>query len=744
MVNTNNLQTITDASLDTIIWLLKGLNNPEEKCRVVVDFFSSFGQCLDEKRIRQITQCANILSDDSDIAQNILTSIQQINNQAALWLKAAILERMKRYSDAAVVLDSISDTASNEIRSVRMLARAKNLIKTEAWEDSWKTLSEGISISNSYKMLCIADNLLSRIRKQDKVIWKRKSKIALIGSTTLNLLVPILRAKCAASGIAADIYCGEFAQYNQEILDPDSGLAAFSPDVIIIAPDWRALSLPDEVNDPDTISETHISSLKNLWRRCLDRWGAFVIQHNFDIPPTDPYGYMSAAKKNGRGRVIRQINLKLWEAAEHEGGVAILDVEQIASIFGKTTWTDPALWHTARQYPSAEALPLLAHYQAGLLRAFYGLSAKCLVVDLDNTLWGGVIGEDGITGIELGGTPAGEAYIEFQHYLQSLRRRGIILAVCSKNDEHEAKRPFYEHPEMIVTLNDFAMFVANWQPKDENLRLIAKTLNIGIDSLLFVDDNPTERDWVRRQIPEVIVPEMPQDPALFINVLDKGRYFESLSLTDEDRLRSDTYRANAQRTILQSSSENLDDFLAGLQMKVELMPFNDSNLPRIIQLINKTNQFNLTTRRTSEATVCDLMNQSECYTQTMRLIDRFGDNGLVGVLIAFVESGNLRIDTWLISCRVLGRRVEDVMINAAMQYAMKNDLTSVIGEYIPTSKNGQVKDIYDRLGFMRVEETSEGARTYRWDMSWPVRQLPDFFSINDSTQRECGLITGGS
>jgi FkbH-like protein len=354
------------------------------------------------------------------------------------------------------------------------------------------------------------------------------------------------------------------------------------------------------------------------------------------------------------------------------------------------------------------------------------------VLDLDGLLWGGVIGEDGLNGIVLGGTPAGEAFVAFQHYALGLRRRGIPLAVCSKNNPADARQPFMEHPEMVLKLEDIAVFAANWNNKEDNLREIAATLNLGLESLVFLDDNPMERARVRRALPDVEVPELPAEPALYVRALDELLLFEALDLTDEDRQRAAAYRQNAERQELHASSGNLADFLANLEMSVELQPFDAANLPRIVQLINKTNQFNLTTVRMTEAEVNALVGRPDCYLQAMRLRDRFGDNGLTGVLIGIEENDTLRIHNWLISCRVLGRRVEEVMLSAAIRHSRERGMRWVRGEFRPTAKNAQVRDVYDRMGFELLEERSDGARFYRWDAQG---ELPahECFRVDDRT-----------
>jgi FkbH-like protein len=367
------------------------------------------------------------------------------------------------------------------------------------------------------------------------------------------------------------------------------------------------------------------------------------------------------------------------------------------------------------------------------MRAVLGLSYKALVLDLDGVLWGGVVGEDGVAGILFGGSGAGEAYREYQRYVKTLGERGILLAVCSKNNDADARAPFLLHPDRVLGLDDFAAFVANWEPKDENLRRIATELHISLDSIVFVDDNPIERELIRRRLPEVEVPEWPAEPAEFLHALDHGHYFEALALTAEDRGRSESVRTNVVRETLRETCGTLEEFLGGLEMEIELRPFEEVDLPRIVQLIHKTNQFNLTTRRHNEANVRRLADTSGNYTQALRLRDRFGDSGLVGALIAVRQGDALLVDTWLLSCRVLGRRVPEASFAALCQYATATGCRVLLGEYYPTPKNALVAKFFEQIGFACIETSPAGVRRYRMEVP-DGAAFPGCFAVQDKTQ----------
>jgi len=673
-----------------------------------------------------------IASGDAGLAIDLAARLESVRGDCAGWLRARLLEGCGRFEEAAGVLRFLREKTTGEERASVMLASARNLFAVGHPAQAWYPLAEACKSSAAPRTLRNAARLLAQARKNAEPPFRRRCRIALLSSTTIDLLAPILRAQCFGAGIDAEIYIGPFNQYEQEIRDPDSGLARFQPDVVTIGTDWRSLGLRDEEDSPGEIVRACCARLESLWRESRERLGATVIQFNYEAPPFDALGQLSAALPGGRGRLLRALNLALWEAAGRTHGVTILDVDQIAARFGKDRWNDPVLWHTARQYPSAEAMPALGHELTALLRAILGLTSKCLALDLDGVLWGGVIGEDGLAGIQLGGGPAGEAFAAFQRYLKSLTRAGVLLAVCSKNNPEDAVLPFRQHPEMVLRERDIAVFVANWKPKEENLRAIAAAMNIGLDAMVFVDDNPAERSRVRQHLPEVEVVEMPADPAQYVAAVSRLGLFETLAITSEDRQRTASIRENLERRTLESTAGSVDDYLAQLDIKVQLAPFDEVDLPRIVQLINKTNQFNLTTRRRGDAEVRALL-AAGAYTQAMRASDRFGDSGLTGVLIAIPEGDRLRVDTWLMSCRVLGRRLEEAMFAALVRYAAENQYTHIIGEYIPTAKNSQVADLYIRLGCAAAGQEGD-SRFFLWETR-RMFPAPAMIDCADLTQR---------
>ncbi|HEX3880552.1 MAG TPA: HAD-IIIC family phosphatase, partial [Bryobacteraceae bacterium] len=507
----------------------------------------------------------------------------------------------------------------------------------------------------------------------------------------------------------------------------DAALREFKPDLIIFATDWRSAVQAHSAAD-------HVNELATLWSICRERYGAAVIQWNYEVPMLDPMGRFGRVHTAARNYLLHAINAELWESERTSRGAFILDIDGIASEFGKSRWEDHAAWEISRQYPSAGAVPLLARHAAALIRGIRGLSSKCLVLDLDNTLWGGVIGDDGLEGIQLGGTGSGASYKLFQEYVRDLKRRGVLLAVCSKNDHANAILPFQQHPEMLLKEEDITVFRANWDPKEANLRAIAEAINIGTDALVFIDDNPAERARIRQTMPEVEVVELPANPTAYRHALHDALRFEATSITEEDLLRHQSIRANAQREELATSAGSPEAYLQGLGMRVTVERFTPVNLARIVQLINKTNQFNLAGVRTSESEVRGWMERDNFYSQTIRLTDRFGDFGLTGIIFGFYEEGALRLRNWLMSCRILGRGIEECMLANLVKHARAAGANSIEAQYIPTPKNGMVSGLYPRLGFEAVTKTDDGNVSYRLDLTTANTPAPPWLAIDDSVE----------
>jgi FkbH-like protein len=590
-----------------------------------------------------------------------------------------------------------------------MLAYARVLADLGRSAEASLQLARALSPVPKYAFFTRAAKLVNALAGASSHL--RQCRVAVLGSSVTSLLIPVVQALCLRDRIAAEIYEGLYGSIDQEILDPASGLAHFRPGVVFVIANWRSLQLPAVVDREseriDEIVDQHLSR----WRTLSERFGCHVVQHAFDFPAEEPYGYLAGSLTGGRARFLELVNLRLREAAPSY--VSVLDTPALQREIGMAKWQDSMQWHSYQQHPSTEALPALADAMLAHLRAVLGLTRKVLVTDLDNTLWKGVIGEDGLDGIKIGpGSPPGEAHARLQQYMLDLKARGVLLAVASKNNPEDAALPFHKHAHMLLRREDFAAFEANWNDKASSIREIARQLSLGLDSFVFLDDNPLEREWVRSQLPEVAVVELGSSVFRYVADLDRGRHFFAISLSAEDRARAEQYRDEAARKHLQATAQSLDEFLAQLQLRAWWSPVNSSNLARVTQLTNKTNQFNLTTRRYTEAQTQQLAGDPRCWTGAFHLADRMGEYGLIGLI--FCRAGDSadewEIDTWLMSCRVLGRQMEKYMFDRLVEAAQSRGVRSIVGVYRPTQKNRLVEDHYAQLGFERIAATPEEVR----------------------------------
>jgi len=534
------------------------------------------------------------------------------------------------------------------------------------------------------------------------VEWRRRCRIAILSATTMVDRAALLRLYLAADLVGVDVYEGGFGQIDEEILDPTSAYNRFQPDMTILSPSSDACAHFEE-----TEPNLDIERWKHLWETIQERHQGRVILHALEVPRHSVLGNLDLTLPGSVGRRIRRFNLDL--AAATPPGVSVLDVEGLAASVGKRDWSDPRFWFLARESTSVAGRVVLAQAEAALIRGFLGLSKKVLAVDLDNTLWGGVIGEDGLEGIRLGGEAEGEAFVAFQRYVKALRARGILLVLISKNNEEDARLPFEKHPEMVLSWDDFASVRVNWRPKSDNLQEIAAELSLGLDAFVCVDDDPVERAELRMALPEVDVVRMPTDPSYFVGAVAEGRWFDVPALSDEDLSRAEDYRASQGAQRLLAATGRLDEFLENLELRAEIAPFDMLNLPRIVQLINRANQYNLTTPRYTEAEVAGLMPTSGVHARFVRLRDRFADRGIISVLIARELDDALDVETWLMSCRVLGRTVEHALLGHVIELGARLKKTRLLGTYVPTARNILVKDHYARLGFTCVGEDADGS-----------------------------------
>jgi FkbH-like protein len=551
------------------------------------------------------------------------------------------------------------------------------------------------------------------------------ARVAFLRSFTVEPALPLLRAAAAIAGIDVTPWVGDFNTYQQEVIDPSSRLYAFDPTVIVFAVQARDLA-PDLWDrftelapaEADAIAERVLANYKSWIAAIRARSKAHIIIHGLETPETPSAGVYDAQDPRGQTATIRRINAGLADLARQTSGVYVLDYDALVACHGRRLWHDERKWQTMRMPIAAPCLIHLAREWQRFLHPITGKLAKCLVLDLDNTLWGGVIGEDGMAGIKIGIEHPGSAYRNFQRAIIDLYHRGVILAVCSKNNPADAMEVFEKHDGMLLKPAHIACFRINWKDKGTNLREIAAELNIGIDSLAFFDDNPAERELVRQQAPEVMVLEVPKDPEQYAAALRDWPVFERLSLSAEDRERGKFYAQDRQRAELEQTAGNLEDFYRSLKQEAEIGVVTPTTLARVAQLTQKTNQFNMTTKRYTEQEIAALAADPLWYIRWIRVKDRFGDNGIIGVIMAH---GNGRagqeweIDNFLLSCRVIGRTVETAIIATAIEHARAAGATRIGGWFIPTKKNAPAKDFYSQHRFTKVSEEPGGGRQ-RWEM----------------------------
>jgi FkbH-like protein len=593
-------------------------------------------------------------------------------------------------------------------------ARLAALKRHVADAAAWKELEALARTRLDFTQTGRVDRLAQKLAKESAVPQHLATvRLALLASSTVQHLLPSLRVAALRRGLWLEVYTNAYGQYLQDLLDPRSALHQFRPDVCCFAFDAHHLAELSEAGGAP------LDRVTTCWRLAREAFSASLIQQS-GLPVFEPlFGSNEHRFENSPASRIAQFNTVLAQAADADG-VAVLDAAQLALTFGIDTLHDPALWHLAKQEIHPSAAPVWGDHLARIVAALRGRSAKCLVLDLDNTLWGGVVGDDGIDALQLGkGHAAGEAYLEFQRFCLALKDRGIALAVCSKNDESTARGPFREHPSMLLREDDIACFVANWDDKAANMRAIARRLNLGLDALVFADDNPAERALIRQELPEVTVLELPEDPAGFVRCVARSGCFESVCCTPEDLRRAAQYRANAEREALRESlrekGTDLHGYLAGLEMEAHWSPFTEAGLARIVQLINKTNQFNLTTPRVSDSDVRAWMADPCMKTWQVRLTDRFGDNGVVALMAARVCGEECALTMLLMSCRVLGRRLEEELLNLLGAAAREAGATRITGVYRPTAKNAMTRDLLERFGFEPAGELPDGS--VAWTMT---------------------------
>lgn len=578
----------------------------------------------------------------------------------------------------------------------------------------------------------------SRILGEEEFSCLTQLNVAVLSTANFDLVRPYLVVDCARLGMQIDPYFAPFNQLEQEVLNANSQLYASNPDVVVVAARLEELEL-DLVERFISLSQNKLNSavasiearIEGLIQSIRQSTQATILFFNFAAPTQQVAGLADSTLGRSQASVFQGINDKLSQICRKTTGAFVFDYAQLVREFGQRDWQDPKLWYLGRIPISREAQIHTGHRLARYIRAAKFPTNKCLVLDLDNTLWGGVVGEDGVGGIALGEEYPGSVYKAFQRHVASLRDRGILLAIASKNNESDVVEAFEKHSDFILKLDDFAARQIHWDDKAISLKTIADELNIGTDSLAFFDDSPVEREWIKSQMPEVTVIEVPDDAMAYAAALEDSGAFDNLSLSSEDLQRPEMYRQESNRRELQMSNVSPDEFFSQLEMTATIGVLDSNTLPRVAQLVAKTNQFNLTNKR---HTAPDLEAMTKCGALGlwMRLRDRFGDNGLVAVAVAIPvpaessDSTKWKIDTFLMSCRVAGRKVESAFLGVLCNLVRDRGGKTITGEYISTSKNGMVSKFYQNHGFKRQDD--EG-RYWKLNLADSKVPIPDYISV---------------
>jgi FkbH-like protein len=554
---------------------------------------------------------------------------------------------------------------------------------------------------------CHIDEILMRRKSLRKELLAAEGlkdlRVAVLGGSTTNELVDFLELLLLCSGFRPFFYQSEYGRFYEDAVQDPQALIDFKPDLVYIHTSCRDIRHAPPIGCTEAqfneSVESELGRFLEIWNSLERNIGCQVIQNNFETPPYAILGNLDAVAYGGLSRFLMQMNVAFAQESARRSKLILQDVHGVSAGLSLQNWFDWNRYWNYKLLLKPEANLELARSLASLIRAMNGRSRKVLVLDLDNTLWGGVIGDDGVEKIQIGReTPVAEAYTGFQEYCLSLRNRGVLLAVCSKNTEAIARLGF-EHPSSILKLEDISCFKANWNPKHENIHEIARELNLGVDSFVFVDDNPAERAIVQAQVPQVAVPDVGSEVSHFAEILERGRYFEPVALSKEDLDRAALYADNSRRTAFQQKFANYGEYLDSLEMVAEIDRFKPLYLERIAQLTNKTNQFNLTTRRYTLAEMEAISADPRYIALYGKLSDRFGDNGLISIVLGRRELDTLQMDLWLMSCRVLKRDMEVAMLDAVVERCLAAGIKSIVGTYLPTAKNGMVADFYPKLGF---------------------------------------------
>ena len=600
--------------------------------------------------------------------------------------------------------------------------------------------------------------ILKKSKKLKRALLEERSdflekRIAVLGGSTTHDIIRILELFLLEQGIRPVFYESEYAQYWQDVMFDNPELLSFAPDLIFIHTTNRNITVwpsgPDSAERVEELLSEQYAHFQVMWEKIVKVYHCPVIQNNFEYPSYRLFGNQEGVYPQGRISFINRLNERVYQYAREHGNFYIHDINYLSASYGLDRWADSLYWHMYKYACCMQAVPVFAHNLSNIIKSVFGRNKKALVLDLDNTLWGGVVGDDGPENLEIGQeTPMGQVYSEFQGYVKAQKEIGVMLAVNSKN-EYENAIAGLNHPEGTLKPEDFVLIKANWEPKSQNITAIAQELNILPDSLVFADDNPAEREIVRAQTVGTAVPEI-GTPEQYIRMLDHSGFFEVTSLSEDDRKRNEMYRANMARKVQQARFADYREYLLSLEMQGTIRSFEAVYMARIAQLTNKSNQFNLTTRRFTQGEIEAFAANPQYITRYGKLTDRFGDNGVVSVVIgrkgtagdteiysrgerpdAKAAGGDvLHLELWLMSCRVLKRDMEYAMMDSVAQACRECGIGTIMGYYYPTAKNAMVKEFYQTMGFERMEETDTGVTMWRFDIPQNYEKKNTVIAVN--------------
>lgn len=564
--------------------------------------------------------------------------------------------------------------------------------------------------------------------------YSTEKRIAVLGGSTTHDIIDMLELFLMNYGIKPSFYESEYGQYWQDAMFDNPELVEFDPDIIYIHTsnrNIRAFPEPEmTAGEIEALLGREFGRFSAMWDHLTEKYHCPIIQNNFEPPFFRFMGNRDASDIHGRVNYITRLNAMFYDYARAHESFYISDINYLSADYGLQKWSDPFYWHMYKYAMCLDAIPAVAFNVANLVKSIYGKNKKALALDLDNTLWGGIVGDDGVQNLEIGQeTSMGQVYSEFQSYLKELKKYGILLNIVSKNEAENAQAGL-EHPQMVLKPDDFVVVKANWEPKSMNLVQMAQELNLLPESFVFADDNPAEREIIRQQVGGVGIPLMDK-PEHYITAIDRAGYFEITNFSGDDLKRNSMYKENIARSKLENSFANYEDYLLSLNMQADIKPFEDIYLARIAQLTNKSNQFNLTTKRYTQQEIEEAARDSRFITLYGRLEDCFGDNGVVSVAIGQVDGNAVDIILWLMSCRVLKRDMEFAMMDAMASECLKRGVTTLRGHYYPTAKNKMVKDFYAKQGFILVSEDEAGNGLWELDLSAGYEQKNHVITVNN-------------